>query len=251
MKILVIGESCRDRFVYCNTDRLSPEAPVPVLVPNRVVESDGMAVNVVNNILSMDQSIDVKWVIPVHQTTKTRYVDEKSNHMFFRVDEPFTEDKPITHFNLTEEVESLITSADAVIVSDYDKGFLTREDLLDIASLSKFSILDTKKILDKYVVSEFNFIKLNEKEYSNNSQFLLSYKFIVTLGQRGAMYMDKIYPSPSPKETIDVSGAGDTFIAAFTINYLKSDVANKVEESIEYANKMCSIVVSKRGISTP
>ena len=251
MKILVIGESCIDKFIYCDTERLSPEAPVPVLVPKRTVEAGGMATNVVNNILAMDPSIEVKWVIPIHEMVKTRYVDDKSNHMFFRVDEPTPQDKPITRFNITPEVESLITSADAVIVSDYNKGFLTREDLLSIASLSNFSVLDTKKILDKSVISEFNFIKLNEKEYNNNSQFLLSYKFIVTLGQRGAMYMDKIYPSPSPKETIDVSGAGDTFIAAFTINYLKSDAANKVEESIEYANKMCSIVVSKRGISTP
>jgi sugar/nucleoside kinase (ribokinase family) len=73
-------------------------------------------------------------------------------------------------------------------------------------------------------------------------------KTIVTLGPQGARYRDIIYPSPSPKETIDVSGAGDTFLAAFTIKYLE---VHDVVVAISYANKMCSIVVSKRGVSTP
>jgi sugar/nucleoside kinase (ribokinase family) len=60
--------------------------------------------------------------------------------------------------------------------------------------------------------------------------------------------MNSIYESPSPKETIDVSGAGDTFISAFTIQYLKT---KDVVESIKFANQMCSIVVSKRGVVTP
>jgi sugar/nucleoside kinase (ribokinase family) len=70
----------------------------------------------------------------------------------------------------------------------------------------------------------------------------------VTLGSKGAKYIDTVYPSPDPKETIDVSGAGDTFTASFTLNYLKT---KNVEESIIYANKMSSIVVSKRGVATP
>jgi ribokinase len=71
---------------------------------------------------------------------------------------------------------------------------------------------------------------------------------LITLGSRGAKYIDKIFPSPDPKETIDVSGAGDTFTASFTIKYLET---KNIEESIIYANKMASIVVSKRGVSTP
>ena len=73
-------------------------------------------------------------------------------------------------------------------------------------------------------------------------------KILVTLGSRGAKYINKIFPSPDPKETIDVSGAGDTFTAAFTVKYLET---RDVDTSITFANKMCSIVVSKRGVSTP
>jgi ribokinase len=60
--------------------------------------------------------------------------------------------------------------------------------------------------------------------------------------------MGVVYPSPDPKETIDVSGAGDTFTASFTLKYLET---KDVSESIIFANKMASIVVSKRGVTTP
>ena len=140
--------------------------------------------------------------------------------------------------------------ADAVIVSDYDKGYLNQLHLFEIAKASKFCILDSKKILDQSVIDQFDFIKLNEKEYERNKLdggYQLP-KFIVTLGSKGAMYMNDVYESPSPKETIDVSGAGDTFISAFTIQYLKT---KDIVESIKFANQMCSIVVSKRGVATP
>jgi sugar/nucleoside kinase (ribokinase family) len=61
------------------------------------------------------------------------------------------------------------------------------------------------------------------------------------------MYMDTFYPT-HPKETIDVSGAGDTFLAAFVTKYLETQDVNV---SITFANEMSAIVVSKRGVSTP
>jgi len=46
-RVLVVGESCIDRFVYSKIDRLSPEAPVPVLIPVETTENKGMSGNVV------------------------------------------------------------------------------------------------------------------------------------------------------------------------------------------------------------
>ena len=252
MKILVIGEYCVDKFVYCETNRLSPEAPVPVLTPKYIIQNDGMAGNVVRNIIAIEKTASILGTFQKDEPiTKTRYIDEKSNHMFFRVDEG---DNVITPFKLTQKIVYDILWSDAVIVSDYDKGFLTQKDLYDISvvAANRFSILDTKKIIDKSTVSYFKFIKLNEKERERNkdiaSNSLYEDRFITTLGAKGAKYKDKIYPSTAPKETIDVSGAGDTFISAFTIKYLQT---NSIEESIIFANDMCSIVVSKRGVTTP
>jgi D-beta-D-heptose 7-phosphate kinase/D-beta-D-heptose 1-phosphate adenosyltransferase len=252
MTILVIGEYCVDKFVYCETNRLSPEAPVPVLTPKYIVQNDGMAGNVVRNIIAIEKTASILGTFQKDEPiTKTRYIDEKSNHMFFRVDEG---DNVVTPFKLTKKIVYDILWSDAIIVSDYDKGFLTQKDLYDISvvAANRFSILDTKKIIDKSTVSYFKFIKLNEKERERNKDIAANpnylNKFITTLGAKGAKYKDKIYPSTAPKETIDVSGAGDTFISAFTIKYLQT---NSIEESIIFANDMCSIVVSKRGVTTP
>ena len=176
---------------------------------------------------------------------KTRFVDKKTNHMFLRVDEG--EDK-VFEMNPTYNRMPEIDGYDIVIVSDYDKGFLTSEWLKLIGHSSKLSILDSKKKLSEEVVSAFTFVKLNEGEAENNKQLKNCKNLIITLGGRGASYNGMVYPSPSPKETIDVSGAGDTFTAAFILNYYKT---KNVGESIIYANQMASIVVSKRGVATP
>ena len=85
--ILVIGETCRDVFVYCDSTRLCPEAPVPVLNIVDQRENPGMAGNVRRNIESLSgKTIDIVTNSNWYEITKTRYVHRESNHMFFRVD---------------------------------------------------------------------------------------------------------------------------------------------------------------------
>jgi D-beta-D-heptose 7-phosphate kinase/D-beta-D-heptose 1-phosphate adenosyltransferase len=248
MKITVIGEFCTDIFVYGETKRLSPEAPVPVFNPLYVERNFGMAGNVVENLKSLDQDVTIKHLHQFQPIKKTRYVDDKSNHMFIRIDEG---EETITPLELTDSVIDEIKESDAVIISDYNKGYLNEKILLEVAYYSRFIVMDTKKQISPNLVSNFNFIKLNEHEYSNFSDDIKKQypnKLIVTLGSKGAKYMDTIYPSPDPRETIDVSGAGDTFTASFTVKYLET---KNIEESIIYANEMSSIVVQKRGVSVP
>jgi len=246
MKIIVIGESCKDVFVYGNCNRLSPEAPVPVMIPIDVKENLGMSGNVVKNIQALDSKVNIIHWHQKESITKKRYVEKKSNHMFLRVDEG---EENITPFELNISKTNAIRNVDGVIISDYDKGFLSEEVLIEITKNAKFSIIDSKRKMGSNLITCFDFIKLNESEFSRcdvNQHHLK--KILVTLGSKGAKYIDTVYPSPDPKETIDVSGAGDTFTASFTLNYLKT---KNVEESIIYANKMSSIVVSKRGVATP
>lgn len=249
MKVLVIGEKCSDIFVYGDVNRLSPEAPIPVLIPRNIVINEGMGKNVVNNLMAISKNDD--YVIGfIHQEVaiaKTRFVEDKSNYPFLRVDEG--EDN-IDRIEFTEDTINEILDVDAVIVSDYNKGFLQEEDLLKIAEHAKFCVLDSKKKLNEDIILAYNFIKLNESEFKNNyteDEKLLE-KMIITLGSKGAKYKNITYPSDSPKETIDVSGAGDTFIAAFTKKYLDT---KDVEIAISFANKMSSKVVGKRGVVTP
>jgi len=246
MEITVIGELCRDYFYYGETNRLSPEAPVPVFNPLFHIENPGMAGNVVENLKSLNQNLIINFIHQRQPISKTRYVEHKSNHMFLRVDEG---EKSVDGLVLTEEIINKITTSDAVIVSDYHKGFLNDNVIKEICYYSKFSVMDTKKQIDNSVVECFDFIKLNEFEFQRNRfKPNLLEKVIVTLGSAGAKHNGKTYPSPDPKETIDVSGAGDTFTASFTIKYLETQ---DVGQSIIFANKMASIVVSKRGVTTP
>jgi bifunctional ADP-heptose synthase (sugar kinase/adenylyltransferase) len=246
MKITVIGEICTDIFVYGETKRLSPEAPVPVFNPLYIDRNFGMGGNVVENLKSLNQDVWVKHISQFQPIKKTRYVDDKSNHMFIRVDEG---EETVTPLELTDSVIDEIKESDAIIISDYNKGFLSEKILLEIAYHSRFIVMDTKKKIGSDIINSFNFIKLNESEFHKQELNEKSeQKIIITLGSKGAQYMGEIFPSPEPKETIDVSGAGDTFTASFTLKYLEN---KNVKESIIYANKMASIVVSKRGVTTP
>ena len=57
-KVLVIGDSCTDVFVYGDIDRMSPEAPVPIIKPTHTKENGGMAYNTYNNLVSLE--VDTK-----------------------------------------------------------------------------------------------------------------------------------------------------------------------------------------------
>lgn len=245
--ITIIGEYCKDIFIYGDAKRLSPEAPVPVFTPTKIVENLGMAGNVFENVRALSLDGNYTLLSQNQSIKKTRYVDDKSNHMFLRVDEG---EENIDKFELTVEIRNKIRKSQIVIVSDYNKGFLDYDTLISIGHMSTLSILDTKKILNEDVMNSYDFIKLNKEEYKRNKELCDKnpHKFIITMGMEGAVYNGEKFSSPAPTQTMDVSGAGDTFTASFILMYKET---KNIEESIIYANRMASIVVSKRGVATP
>ena len=244
MKILVIGETCVDKFIYCKSTRLSPEAPVPIINPLHFTTNNGMAGNTLCNIKAISPKAIIAGIHQKQKITKTRYIEEKSNHMFFRIDEG---DEFDDTFKWNAFTDTSIGQADIVIVSDYNKGFLSDLDLKEISKKSNLSILDSKRKLTDDIIKDFTFVKLNESE-KNANQDLTTRNIITTLGKKGALYNGEIYESPNPQNTIDVSGAGDTFTAAFIIKFYQS-----LEESvaIRFANQKSAEVVSQRGVVTP
>ena len=85
MKVLVVGDSCQDVFVYGDIERISPEAPVPVLQLTRLENNYGMARNVSNNVEALGMTIYT--ITNKNNIVKTRYVDNRSGQMVLRVDE--------------------------------------------------------------------------------------------------------------------------------------------------------------------
>jgi D-beta-D-heptose 7-phosphate kinase/D-beta-D-heptose 1-phosphate adenosyltransferase len=236
--ILVIGESCRDIFIYCDAPRLCPDIPVPVLNITNQSENVGMAKNVQRNIMSYIPSCDILTNLNWQNITKTRYVHEKTNHMFFRVDTPHN----INKLNL----EDVDYGYKIIVISDYNKGFITESDIEEITKNHDCVFLDTKKILGDWA-NNCKFIKINDFEYQNSKDKLtdtLKNKIIHTKGDEGCEFQNKQY-KVKRVEVKDTSGAGDSFMAALVINYLNT---NDIVSSIKFANDKASKVVTQIGV---
>lgn len=237
-KIQVIGESCQDIFIYCDAIRLAPDIPVPVLQERRVETNPGMAANVHRNIFTHVEDCSLITNSNWTQITKTRYIHDKSNHLFFRVDTP--------HLIEPINISDLVIDAEIVVLSDYDKGFLTKSVIEKICSKHDLVFLDTKKKLGPWARNAA-YIKINDYEYSNSIDFITSeidHKLIHTRGNKGCDFRGVNYPVDDI-EVQDTSGAGDSFMAALVIEYLKH---NNIIEAITKANIAATKVVKTRGV---
>jgi len=239
-KVLVIGDSCLDEYVYCTASRFCPDAPVPILKPESFVSTLGMAGNVVDNLESLE--IEVKLISNANKIKKTRYVDNKTNHMFFRIDEGEDDIFPIAKKSLEEIVWE---NYNAIIISDYCKGFIDEATISYIAEQHPITFLDTKKPIDNYA-KDITFIKINDVEYRYSKKFIdNNYKdsLIITRGSNGAEYKGNTYPVKKV-DVKDTSGAGDSFLAGLVGNYLET---YNIVEAIKFANKCATQVVQKKG----
>ena len=239
-QILVIGETCRDVLVYCDSNRLCPEAPVPVLNIVDQRENPGMAGNVRRNIESLlGDAIDINTNANWYEIAKTRYVHKESNHMFFRVDTT----QSIPRIN----VKDIDFDYDLIVISDYNKGFLLEEDIEYICTNHSNVFIDTKKILGPWV-KDARYIKINDYEYRNSEPYLtedIKYKIIHTMGGKGCEFAGRKYPTKKV-EVKDLSGAGDTFMAGLVVKYIETQ---DIENSIKFANQCASKVVTQKGVA--
>ena len=229
LKVLLIGDSCTDEYVYGTCERLNPEAPVPILKLNRKETKQGMAWNVRENLMSFGMEV----YIATNEETiiKTRYSDEKYNQQILRVDtEPDI-----------KEIDYQLPDGeyDALVISDYNKGFLTTEKISDLVnSFDGPVFIDTKK---NYLPKLDAYVKINEHEYNNFKSSIE--KLLITRGGKGCEYKGKLYPAEKVN-VFDVVGAGDTFLSALVYFYLKYGT---IEHAIPYANKAAAIAVSNFG----
>tara|TARA_B100001079_G_scaffold229122_1_gene207655 strand:+ start:437 stop:1192 length:756 start_codon:yes stop_codon:yes gene_type:complete len=231
LKVLLIGDSCTDEYVYGTCERLNPEAPVPILKLNRKETKKGMAWNVRENLMSFGMEVCI--VTNEETIIKTRYIDEKHNQQILRVDSD-----PILNPMQGELPDGRY---DALVISDYNKGFLTTEKISDLVnSFDGPVFIDTKK---NQLPKLKAYIKVNEHEWSNFKGSVLFNKLIITKGGKGAWYKDELYPAEKVN-VFDVVGAGDTFLSALVYFYLKYGT---IEYAIPYANKAAAIAVSNFG----
>ena len=232
MKVLLLGDSCEDEYIYGNCDRLSPEAPVPVMKLGRVETKSGMAGNVCLNLQAFN--LNITFLTNTEKITKTRFIDEGSNYQILRVDNE-------------ERVKPLLVpvstnSFDAVVISDYDKGYLSTEKIFEIVESSSCPVfIDSKKSI---LPNRSNcYVKINDKEYSNLDERCHIDNLIITQGSEGCLFNRTLYPAEKVKVR-DVVGAGDTFLSALVFGYLRYQDINK---AIVLGNKAAAIAVQQPG----
>jgi D-beta-D-heptose 7-phosphate kinase/D-beta-D-heptose 1-phosphate adenosyltransferase len=290
-RVLIAGDLILDEFVWGEVSRISPEAPVPVVRVTGESWFPGGAANVARNVRELagqvillgatgddehgrrlvrileEAGIDTSGVIrdPARSTiVKTRVVAK--HQQVVRVDR----EQPGAGTIAPRIVEQIRAAApvDAVIISDYAKGFITQEVADEfIGRLSHFPIVAVDPSpLNPIDWSGATAIKPNRAEALRAANVLdgsgeaieqvglrLLEKWraqfiLLTLGEEGMMLFEQgrpPYHTPTrAREVFDVSGAGDTAIAAFTVA-LASGATPK--EAAVIANEASGIVVGKLG----
>ena len=253
MTVLIVGDSCEDVFIYGDITRLTPEAPAPVFNPLRKKTNGGMAKNVANNVEALKTTIFT--VTNNNNIRKVRFVDDKSNQLVLRVDEHDHCDRidkeTLMQIKNNEYHPSMSnkTSVDAIIISDYCKGFLEEEDIQYICENNQNVFIDTKKELGDWI-NLADYIKINSLEYEKNEKFFkdndIINKTIVTQGNKGCLFRGEIYPTEDVPVK-DISGAGDTFLAGLAVEYVRT---NDIMKAINFAQECTEIVIQKHGVST-
>jgi len=195
-KVLVIGDLILDEYIWGKVERISPEAPVPVVWANRRTHVPGGAANVANNIRAYDAEVHLAGVIgsddnaelllselkknkintkgifvePDRYTTvKTRII--AGHQQVVRVDwehtEPLKQEATRKIFNFIKEN---ISYFDAIIIEDYGKGVINAQLLQGLILLAqahkKIVTVDPKEDHFQYY-REVTSITPNRKELEN------------------------------------------------------------------------------------
>ncbi|WP_169719428.1 D-glycero-beta-D-manno-heptose-7-phosphate kinase [Olivibacter sitiensis] len=295
--IIVIGDVMIDHYIYGKCERISPEAPVPIVNQTKESYTLGGAGNVIENLgafgipafllsicgddnsahrldtLLQAKAADSYFLARDKErptTVKTRIL--AGNHQMLRIDRECVQaPSPALSELLLNELKKRLDKAHIVILSDYCKGLFSTELAHDVVKLCKaqgaITLLDSKqKHIERF--KGVDIVKPNKKEaaamsgieITDNSSLEAACKTIaektdcravvVTLSEEGmAIYQDQrleIIPTKA-MEVFDVTGAGDTVIAA--IAYALS--ANKtLQEACDFANHAAAVVVAKTGSAT-
>ena len=262
LNILVIGDIMLDEYIIGTVDRISPEAPVPIVLENDRKYCLGGCGNVANNlnnlkvnttclsVIGFDESgntinnllrekniknIGIYSTTPT--TTKTRIVTD-NNIQLLRVDKEVIEYPEYKKYEIKNQIKSILTDNlyDIIIISDYNKGIIF-EDAISIISFYKKTaiiIADIKPNNIKYLKEDIYLLKPNEKEYNKIKEMCIHSTYTLkTLGKNGMVLLDGLdivqTVKSIPVEVYNVSGAGDTVMAVLaTCIGLNKDIHTSV-----------------------
>jgi D-beta-D-heptose 7-phosphate kinase/D-beta-D-heptose 1-phosphate adenosyltransferase len=296
--IIVVGDVMLDRFLVGRVSRVSPEAPVPVIVYDHDEYRLGGAANVAHNVRALGASVDLIGVVGADEsgarlqaelavrgihssglitdsdrrtTTKMRVVTAR-NQQVARIDYESDHDaKSEVEAALMAQVAARARSAQVILVSDYQKGVITRQSMAQLVSFAHTNglpvIVDPKvPHIDYYAGATLVTPNHVEAESATNiriatdedarraaaalRQRLRVENVVITRGEHGMWVsqagVDGHLPAAA-REVADVTGAGDTVIAVLA---LAIAAGGTLAEAARLANHAAGVVVGKFGAAT-
>ena len=297
--VLCVGDLMLDEFVYGEVSRISPEAPTPVIAVKRTELMIGGAGNVARNLVSLgarcifvgligdddagrtlkkalakQRRIDARLVVDKsRQTTrKVRFVSEHFSTHLLRADwESASQVNHKAEAALIGQIAKAIKKADAVVLSDYAKGTLTRRVIraaIDAARKAGKPIVVDPKGRDYSVYRGATLITPNRQELADAThstavtdkeivtaatalaRAIGAKAVLVTRSEAGMTLVGEgaaIHVPAYPVRIRDVSGAGDTVVAVLAAMLaMQADF----ESAMRAANAAAAVVVGKRGTAT-
>jgi D-beta-D-heptose 7-phosphate kinase/D-beta-D-heptose 1-phosphate adenosyltransferase len=298
-KIIVIGDVMLDKYIWGSVSRISPEAPVQIVNVTKESYSPGGAANVANNIAALNSKPLMVGIVGNDETRdklilelKKRNIDVSGlindenkrtiqkvrvlgrNQQLLRFDyEKKGYVSKYTEKKMLDVISKKIQDIDAIIVSDYAKGVITKSLMEKLKTLcsknNKIIVVDPKpenKDFYKDVtlvtpnhtearqMANFPEENLSDKDIENLGKQLLQKlksSVLITKGEKGMSLFEKdskITNIPTfAKEVYDIIGAGDTVVATLVLA-LASKAS--LEEAAIIANHAAGITVGKIGTST-
>ncbi len=297
-RLTVVGDVMLDRFLIGRVSRMSPEAPVPVVVFDHDEFRLGGAANVANNLRALGAHVDLVGVIgddesagvikaelaamrihasglitdPDRRTTTKMRVVTTRNQQVARIDyESDHEVSAAVEDAIVAQMETRARSAQVLLVSDYQKGVVTRRSMAQLIGFAHSNgipvIVDPKVPHIEYYAgatlvtpnqheaeSAAN-LKIDSHEAARKAATMLRQRMnaegvLITRGEFG-MWLSHAgvdgYLPASAREVADVTGAGDTVVATLALAIAAGATAS---EAARLANEAASIVVGKFGAAT-
>ena len=290
-KILVVGDIMLDRYWFGEVDRISPEAPVPVVRVARREDRLGGAANVARNIVALGAQAGLLGIVGADEAgAKVRSLVSESGirdclvedtggmdttlkmrvlgrqQQLLRVD--FEQEPGSQALDaLTTELASLLAGYDLLVLSDYAKGALgCVEDLIRIAQKRRVPILVDPKGHQYRRYRGATLVTPNRSEMQDAvgrwddeadltrraqalREELALEALLITRSEQGmTLYTaeGRQHADAQAQEVFDVSGAGDTVLAALAVTRA---AGLSWYESMVWANRAGGIVVGKLGTS--
>jgi rfaE bifunctional protein kinase chain/domain len=292
-KVMVVGDTMLDEWIWGSVTRISPEAPVPVVSVDDHSFTLGGAGNVANNLRALHASVQlvgtvgtdrlsdrIGWlldeigvpregIVAVDDrptTRKTRIVAH--NQQVVRADWEST--APLSAADrgrITDAIRARAAGVDAVVLSDYGKGLISR-DVVEAALGAPLVVADPKpQNIALFAGVSCVAPNLHEAEIATGMQIVddaslkraarallerLGCRYVlITRGERGMALFSaegaELHVPAVARTVFDVSGAGDTAVAVFTLALAAGATA---ELALQLANFAAGAVVEKLGTAT-